>query len=631
MGGELAEVFSGLASKAKSLLPKIFSSELSTTGIMSGEGALRRAGPFGDMLVDSVKSWQDKSAQNSGEYYSEMLRTLKPHLKDAGVTKDMATHWQNYKNLPEGPLKESITKAKMARLHIYGSMKQAGIKVGPMVEDDWPRMYPRELFEGVNRDSSIRHLQSQGMSLRQAEGLLDQISGKSPKAHNYETPRKWDLPGYRRDMGVLFEDIDKGFKRLNWAKTFGANDENLDVILKGIKETGGRESQQLALKYMDSILKNGKYYRGVRPWEQGLASLEVASKLSLAVLSHTSQPLNVAVYAGLRPSVKALASLVSEFVENGNVRSAEDFALRSGATWTESMRRYKELYGQATGALGSKLLHMTGFVSLDKYRRVFASVAGKHLAEELFSDIREGVRPNVARQKLGSMGIDVTKALERGTLSEDDLLQAAKRTSDITQFTFDANQLPIAWKASPSARLVMQFKQYFYTQANFVKNFAMKPAFEYFRSGGQAGDIKPLVYLSLLFPTLGELTADLREYARKGTLEERPSQPLERLIDNAAHAGAFGIFQDLAYNVASPSDAPIWHFVAGPVISDIVDLARLPHTKQPIGLELLRRAPVVGPYAAYKYKESTRKRPRSKGYLERGALTKFISDSIGQM
>ena len=28
-------------------------------------------------------------------------------------------------------------------------------------------------------------------------------------------------------------------------------------------------------------------------------------------------------------------------------------------------------------------------------------------------------------------------------LSEDDLLQAAKRTSDVTQFTFDANQLPI--------------------------------------------------------------------------------------------------------------------------------------------------------------------------------------------
>ncbi len=137
--------------------------------------------------------------------------------------------------------------------------------------------------------------------------------------------------------------------------------------------------------------------------------------------------------------------------------------------------------------------------------------------------------------------------------------------------------------------------------------------------------------MSLLFPTFGELTADLREYARKGTLEERSEYPLERLIDNAAHAGAFGIFQDMIYNVASPSDAPIWHFVAGPVISDFVDLARLPHTKQPIGLELLRRVPVVGPVAAYKLKESSRKSPRKKGFLERGAITEFMEKNLGSL
>lgn len=629
MGGELAEVFSKLASKVGSLGSKLLDGEISRTAVMSGEGSIRRAGPFGDVLVDSVKKWQDTAAQQSGHYYSELLNTLKPHLKDKGVTKDIATHWQNYKNLPDGSLKEAITKAKLARLSIYQQMQQSGIKVGPLVEDDFPRMYDRKLFEGVNHDQALRRLQSQGMSTRQAESLLNQISGKSPRAHNYETPRKWDLPGYRRDMGVLFEDIDKGYKRLNWVKIFGPNDENLDVVLKGLQQTGGRESKELGIKYLDSILKQGKYYRGTRPWEQSLASLEVATKLGLAVLSHTSQPLNVAVYAGVKPAAKALASLVNELVENGNLRSAEDFALRSGATWTESMRRYKELYGQATGALGSKILHATGFVALDKYRRIFASVAGKHLAEELLQDIQQGVRPNVARQKLAQMGIDVARVVERGNLSEDDLLQAAKRTSDVTQFTFDANQLPMAWKSSPTARLVLQFKQYFYTQSNFIKNHALKPAFEYLQTGGTSGDIRPLVYMSLLFPTLGEATADLREYARKGTLEERPQYPLERMIDNAAHAGAFGIYQDLIYNIASPSDAPIWHFVAGPVVSDFVDLARLPHTKQPIGLELLRRIPVAGPMLSYQYRESTRKHPRKKGYMERGAITEFMEKNLG--
>src|SRR6267142_3610878 len=193
----LGEAISTLGKGVKEFLPKIFSSELSTTAVMSGEGALRRAGPFGDMLVDSMKSWQDKSAQNSGEYYTELLRSMRPLLKDKSITGDIATHWQNFKNLPDGPLKESITKAKLARLHIYSSMQQSGIKVGPMVEDDWPRMYKRALFEGVNRAQSISRLQNQGMSLRQAEGLLDQISGKFLFFMNRQPPRKWDLPGYR--------------------------------------------------------------------------------------------------------------------------------------------------------------------------------------------------------------------------------------------------------------------------------------------------------------------------------------------------------------------------------------------------------------------------------------------------
>jgi len=629
MGGELSQVLSRLATGARELLPKLLNSEISKTAVMSGEGVLRKSGAFGDMLVDTMKMWQDKSAQQSGQYYSDILSTLHPHMKDAKITKDLATHWQNFANLPDGALKDTITKAKISRLHIYNELGKAGVKTGPMVEDDWPRMYPREFFEGVNHGQAIASLQKQGMSIRQAEGLLDQISGKSPRAHNYESPRKWNLPGYRRDLGVLFEDIDKGYKRLNWAKIYGPNDEKLDIILKGLKETGDREAQELGLKYIDNITKTGKYYRGIRPWEQGLASLEVASKLGLAVLSHTSQPLNVAVYAGVKPAVKAMASMVKELVENGNVRSAEDFALRSGATWTESMRRYKELYGGPVGSLGSKILHATGFVSLDKYRRIFASVAGKHLAEELFQDIREGVRPNVARQKLGQMGIDVSEVLKRGSLSEDDLLQAAKRTSDVTQFTFDANQLPLAWKASPMARVILQFKQYFYTQANFVKNFAIKPAVRYIQTAGAEGEIKPLIYMSLLFPTFGELTADLREFARKGTLEERPEFPIERLVDNAAHAGAFGLYQDLVYNIASPSDRPIWHFVAGPAVSDLVDITRLPWTKQPVGLEALRRIPVVGPYLSYKGRESSRTKPRKKGYLERGAITEFMRENLG--
>src|SRR5258707_4255296 len=235
MGGELGAI-GELASKAgsyiKEALPKIFDNELSRITVTSGEKSIRKLGPWGDVLVDSVKKWQDTTAQDAGKYYSDMPRGIKPFMKDPSVTKDIATHWQNFSILPDGELKNAIARAKMERLKVYSGLQQTGVKVGPMVEDDFPRMYPRELFEGVNKNEAVARLQKQGLNLRQVEGLLDQISGRSPKAHNYETPRKWDLPGYRRDMGVLFEDIDKGYKRLNFVKTFVPNEEGLNMIMQ---------------------------------------------------------------------------------------------------------------------------------------------------------------------------------------------------------------------------------------------------------------------------------------------------------------------------------------------------------------------------------------------------------------
>src|SRR5215469_1820999 len=586
MGGFLGDVLSKAAGYAGEVLPKIFSNELTEKFVRSGEAAVSRLGPGGEALVGSTKAMQDSSAAMAGQHYSDLLGVFRPFLKDKNITGDLATHWANHQNLPDGPLKDAITTAKIKRLQILGQFQKAGLKTGPLVQDDWPRIYPREMFEGVDRQRAVQALRKGGMTDRQAEAFLNNVSGKSGKAHNYESPRKWDLPGYRRDIGVLFEDVDKASKRLAFAQHFGPNEEMLDMAKDRIYQDTGSTGKTLADHYFDAIMKNGGHYKAPGKLEQGFASLQVASKLSLAVLSHTSQPLNVALYTGLRPMVKAMGEMVSELVDTGSVRSADDFALRSGATWTEAMRRYREMYGTEVGGLGSKVLKMTGFVSLDKYRRIFASVAGKHLAQDLFSDLSTGVRPGAAREKLESMGIDVAKALERGSLSEDDLLQAAKRTSDVTQFTFDANQLPMAWKTSPGARTILQFKQYFYAQSKFIKDFALKPAYEYMRSGGASGDIKPLIYTALLFPSAGEVTSDLREYARKGTLEERPQYPLERVLDNMAHAGAFGITQDLIYNVASPSDKPIWHFVAGPTVSDVIDLARLPHTHQPLWLEL---------------------------------------------
>src|SRR5262245_61541710 len=107
MGGEIGAAVTRLAKEAWEYVPKIFSGELSNLGVRSGENAIRRTSPMGSVLVDSVKSYQDGWAKMAGQDYVEKLNSLKPFLKHKEITHDFATHWQNYQNLPSGPLKDA--------------------------------------------------------------------------------------------------------------------------------------------------------------------------------------------------------------------------------------------------------------------------------------------------------------------------------------------------------------------------------------------------------------------------------------------------------------------------------------------------------------------------------------------
>ena len=48
------------------------------------------------------------------------------------------------------------------------------------------------------------------------------------------------------------------------------------------------------------------------------------------------------------------------------------------------------MYGNEVGQLGGKILKATGFNWLDKIRRVYSSLAGRHMAEEFLADLKSG-------------------------------------------------------------------------------------------------------------------------------------------------------------------------------------------------------------------------------------------------
>jgi hypothetical protein len=226
------------------------------------------------------------------------------------------------------------------------------------------------------------------------------------------------------------------------------------------------------------------------------------------------------------------------------------------------------------------------------------------------------------------MGLDPQQMLQKG-LQESHLLQAAKRMSDITQFRSDALTLPPRWvgQKDPLLKLAVMYKQFFFHQARFVKDQVLKPAI-------LEREFKPLMYMSLLFPTFGEMVADINEFARKGDLKDRPgfdkNHWADRLIDNYAAIGGFGIMTDMVRSFAQPNGEAAFRFVIGPVVSDTIDIMRIPFMKHPIPAvekKIMQSIPVVGPIAAHKIMPSKTKPPKSA--LQRGVVSKELNKVLG--
>jgi hypothetical protein len=141
--------------------------------------------------------------------------------------------------------------------------------------------------------------------------------------------------------------------------------------------------------------------------------------------------------------------------------------------------------------------------------------------------------------------------------------------------------------------------------------------------------------MSILFPTVGEVVQDLREYARKGHLEDRPdwdSYPADRILDSMANVGVFGIMFDAARSMSYNDRSAFWRFLGGPILSDVVDLAGMlgsfdPLSSHPLDRmseqakrKLTRSVPVFGPRLYEEY--FRRGEARTRSGFEKGVVTK---------
>lgn len=589
----------------------------------SGARQLEDLGPSGAALNKGLLAFRDASEQKYGQFAAQYAKDIEPLKSDPKLAEEYLNHY--IRGAKASPYVEQlVAKHRLARLDLWDKAGKAGIKVAPLIQDDYPHVFPKWLYEGQNRERAIQHLIKVGdaKTTADAERILDRTRITNLKSYNLEAKRRYNLPGFREDLAVIPDVMRSGYRRLAFAETLGPNQENVDTMLEAIKSEHGNIGYQKAKKVVDVFLRSqGVNYRPPGKMEQSVASLEIFTKLGLASLSHLGQPMNLMLFDGsVKPFMKGLRDMVSDY---GN---AHEFAMKSGAILGDTLEEIRARAGQEVGPIGRKVLQYSGFVKIDDIRRTLASNVGKHIADELLSQLKAEPGDKFLRGKLSQLGIDAGEALEHGGLSESDYMMAAKRTSDITQFRFDALSVPPAWRDSPSMRMLTMFKQFYFVQTKFLKDYVLRPAYDFSRSGGREGSLKPLILMSIAFPTVGEIVSDLKKYAREGDLTSRPGADIlaDRLLDNFAQVGGLGVLHDVVYAMSSPDQTPAWNFFGGPIMSDLVDLTSLPFSRRPwhgLGKKAARSVPIVGPLLSKTLFPSKKK---YKTWFEKGGVTKAL-------
>ena len=274
---------------------------------------------------------------------------------------------------------------------------------------------------------------------------------------------------------------------------------------------------------------------------------------------------------------------------------------------------------------------------LDRTFRIIASEAGRLAGKDYAEGLLKDPTSRYYQEKLLQLGVNPSEVIRGEGFTRDMELQAAKRTSDMTQFRNDVSSLPLWWRTTIWGRLATMFKSFYFQQAKFFKDTVVMPALRYH-------DFRPAAYLALRAPFAAEPFADLRTWAR-GTSQYRPgfNHPLDRAVDNIVQAGVLGSLYEVPQGLSSPHDSIFRRMLFnnfGPVpvpaeqiaglISTMADAIQSRHPGEMLGREAgkaaVRGVPFAGPYLSHT--EYPPKKHR-KGFLEGGGLTRKLKEYTG--
>jgi hypothetical protein len=448
------------------------------------------------------------------------------------------------------------------------------------VPNYFPRMLKREVIETLERTPSgaVEKLAKMlKIPVDEAEDIWRFNTGRPRKAGHLENPRTREVISeevaerlFDRDpLSVYPRYLSQATRRIEYAREFGKNFENLDALLERAKRSGmpSTMAKEVRSAIRDPISPEGKIVS--KDAARRLLGAMVVTKMGpTSTIANLSQNANPIVVDGGVDFLKGLLRARDQKVRARGVVAYH--------------RQIKETFDQLLGGAAEapivdlpglrhitpqRYLRWTAFTPAETVNRILSASSGVVTAERLAKEAKVLGRILPTRE-LVRRGVD-KKAfryfLDRGDFPEQVKELIGLRFANRTQHVTNYLEIPLAWR-SPEGRLFTQYKSFVYQQSRFIGREILSPAAKWVATDGKQGSIAPLLRAGVAFGIAGEVVAGIRAFVRGDDRRKLDSKhPLSRLISNATYVGAFGMASHIVDNALRGKTID---YFAGPTISE---------------------------------------------------------------
>jgi hypothetical protein len=590
----------------------------------SGDKFLRSLGQHGEFLADHLKSFESFKGRNMStsretvnKIFKEVPEQYHAELEKAVLKKPNQLPAQYTAQAQRLDHVQSVITQKAQQAGVTTNI--GGNSLPLVMHPDGPFAHHPDILKPgtATRKAAITEVMNMfNTNSKEAAKQLDKIIrpqyGRNGAAHisfpfNNQTIQAGRLPAAQRWGRWAEATADK----VSQSVFFGVDDIHLKDIVESIYRTKGAVSSNNVTDFLNLYQHNPAYERNFGVPKSGLESAEnLLRKASGYVMTsriaipHATQIINIFQNEGVRNTLAGIYDRVT------NWKQLETLVMESGALEEELHREFTQ-HIRGEQSLFEKMFHQPGFSQLRKWQASVAAIAGKHEVESASKEFLAGSKG--AEATLKRLGVDTVELQRTGVLSDNMRKDAMYNAAKQTVFFRTPLNTPFKREETAFARTVFMYSHYHFNMLRTIKNSFVNS----WQEEGYIGVAKAALKLGTLFPIAGGLVVATENGLYRRKLDTRDINPTGNAVTDTylnalAHASAFGIIYSI--NRASRKNM-ITGLATGPWISTSINVGtdaadailgrkakgragkygQKTHDFKPIGRDVLRHIPVIGP------------------------------------